>query len=130
MPTYDNDINKWIKAADIIRADIIRAPIELQLVWVFELLLLMAFVKNHKDNKFIKWNSEKASLDSKRCFSFYDKQYARTINILGKFRNTFVHFGFAAASAYFRDIMDTCSDLDQLCEQYVKIKLNRGNRIF
>ena len=103
-------------------------PLELQLVWLVEILLLSAYMANRA----------KCKVNYKNLHVFYFKDLLRfsknlltdeessTLQILVYFRNTFVHEGAVAAQDYFNTLVYAERPKLLRLAELVKIELNLG----
>lgn len=122
----------WNYAVARLRTSCIGQPLELQAVWMFEILAVLLFLK-HKDK----------AKDVKRIEGAYRLTHAKMINfaasvgltestvgILSAYRDKFVHFGYLEATPLLeRFFSETSSqDLDRL-QQYTGVTLNMRNSL-
>lgn len=106
MNEYLRNFN-YYSTIDSLRKSIKYYPLELQLTWMLEVLLLSAYMA-HRDT---------CKVNYKDCHVFYFKDLLRlsksflnkeellTLNTLIKFRNTYVHEGTASAEDYFKTLV-------------------------
>ncbi len=115
-----------------LRLDIMRAPLELQLLWLFELLMLQSFIiLIGQHSKLIGRNPDTNApkLNEKHYSEAYSKRYVRCLEMLRHYRDNFVHRGFASAIIDFDNLMQNKEDL-QDAAKLVKVELNFTNRLF
>lgn len=101
-------------------------PIEMQLVWLSELLLITAFTRIENPNK-IKLNKAK----DKYVFTQRDSRFIinnilndnYTYTLLDKFRNEYVHKGSDCAYDLFKELFSSRNPVDKLAK-FAGVTLN------
>lgn len=101
-------------------------PIELQLVWLSEMLLIIAFgtIKNTKKVKLNK-NNNKYVFTQRNAESILGSiiQNSKIPLLLNKYRNEYVHRGAYNSFYMFKEIFDNATIINKLAE-YAGVKLN------
>lgn len=132
MGEFSRDLNIYKGILSSLRMDISRAPLELQLVWLFELSMIKAFLLFVHDNR-IHVNPKTCNyrVNERDINKAYDNIYAEVLGRLQAYRDTFVHKGFAQAVALFDSLQLLRPILTQFCSQEViNVRLNWDSRMF
>ncbi len=131
MSEFLYSISEYSRIANSLREDILRSKIEIQLMWLFEVLVILTFVRNKDNRKIVKLNKNKnLSMNTNSFFHGYNYKYASILQTLHDYRHAMVHKGFAYASVYFMELKDNADLLNELCKEQLNLYLDFTNRLF
>lgn len=132
MAEFFKDNSKNLATAKALQKSTVDAPYEIQLVWLFELLMIRAFIKFVKaDSAFIRASiqPDKLTLLERDCCRSVPLKYERTVQVLHCYRNAFVHGGYQSAANFLEQLLTMKEDILYLA-RLVKIKVEPEDMIF
>lgn len=132
MADFYEDVSKEVPRILALKNSITDAPYELQLVWLFELLMYRGFrVLKKRNSAFIREGlvAGKLTLFERDCYHSVPDKYAYAVQALHRYRNSFVHEGHAASFVLFDDIMRLREEMLALA-RLVRVEIDPDDMIF
>lgn len=132
MSEFSTNLMVYKTILQSIRMDVQRAPIELQLTWLFELAMVKAFLLLVSTRRF-KMNPSTGNyvMREQDVRYAYDKKYTEILGRLQAYRDTFVHKGFSSAIYTYDMLCILRPLLNEFCAQdTISVTLNWDNRLF
>lgn len=132
MAEFSTDLNDEAQKIRALKNSMKDAPYELQLVWLFELHMHRSFhVLLKRGSAFIRdgMSVGKLTLLERDCYHGVPDKYAYAIQALHRYRNSFVHEGYVAATAFFDDILNLRKEMLALAE-LVHVEIDPDDMIF
>lgn len=132
MADFSKNTKEVYSSVRTLQNSIPNTPYELQLVWLFELLMIRAFLILCKQGSaFIRdgQSPNTLCLFERDCYHGFPSRYERTVQTLHKYRNAFVHSGYIAATVYFDRLLTMEDKLKELAT-FVKVELDSDDMIF
>lgn len=130
MSDFKDNID-WELAVQRLRLSCAGQCLDLQLVWMFEILAILMFL-NNKESKYVLRLAESWRLTHKNMPNLAEAIGISRVLVrkLGEYRDTFCHFGFLAAKPIMQDVLSESNseELDRL-QQYTGVTLNLRNQL-
>ena len=125
MPEYSKT-HDYIKELTELKLNFNYHPLEYQLIWLVEILILLVFLQIRDSGGVLQENKNNNSIRfyQKTVKLYLNRYYTDTlINKLFDFRNEYTHSGAYKAMKTFRDLLEYKDELDKLAE-FAEVQLN------
>ena len=130
MGEFRNNDN-YAKELNLLRKSTKDYPLELQLVWLFEILMILTYIAHVRKHLYMKYNTDRDTyvITQSKCVSYVSRglRDADVMSLLAKFRDAYVHEGsLSDASRMFQELVDDHKDALRILAGKAQINLNFG----